>query len=81
MNTLFCRSLSLGLGLVIVCLPALFAQAPANAPVKVTIDDDKTEISDRVLPLDPVIRVAYEYVGSMSFGVNGEGKRLTCGAG
>jgi len=55
--------------------------AGQDGPVKVTIEEDNTVASERTLPLDPIIRVAYEYVGNMSFGVNAEGKRLTCAPG
>src|SRR5205085_9940697 len=65
----------------VAVLPAALGQTPAARPVKVTISEDKTEVGERVLPLDPQIRVEYQYVGNMSFGVTAEGKRLTCGAG
>src|ERR1700722_1653653 len=52
-----------------------------DGPAKVVIQEDKTEIAEQALALDPIIRVAYEYVGGMTFGVNCEGKRLTCAPG
>ena len=54
-------------------------QTPAAKPLKVTIEEDQTEATERTLPLDPVIRVAHLYAGNMVFGVMGEGKNLTCG--
>ena len=69
------------LALALVALPDGSAQQPASKAVKVTIQEEKAEISDRTLPFDPTIRVEYQYVGNMSFGVTAEGKLLTCGAG
>jgi hypothetical protein len=57
-------------------------QAPAAKGFRVQISADKTERGgDGYLPLDPQIRVEYQYTGSMNFGVTGEGKNLTCGPG
>jgi hypothetical protein len=81
MKTLSRRGLLLALGLAIVTFQQALAQPQSSKPVKVTIHEDKTEIAERVLPFDPTIRVEYQYVGNMSFGVTAEGKRLTCGAG
>jgi hypothetical protein len=81
MNTLSCRTIGPALILLIAGVSLGFAQGPTAKPVKVTISEDKTEIAERVLPLDPKIRVEYQYVGNMSFGVTSEGKALTCGAG
>src|SRR5262245_49884383 len=76
------RGFCLG-ALTVVCavLPAALAQTPPAKPVQVTIQEEQTESSDRSLPLDPAVRVEYQYVGNMAFGVTGEGRRLTCGAG
>src|SRR4051812_7450413 len=78
MNRLPVRLVCLGLGLALLALPG-FAQQQSTKPVKVTVQEEKAEIV--ALPLDPQVRVEYQYTGNMSFGVTGEGKRLTCGAG
>ena len=49
-----------------------------DGPVKVVIQEDKTEVAEQALAIDPIIRVAYEYVGGMSFGINCAGKPFTC---
>lgn len=64
---------------VLAVQPALAQQS--SKPYKVKIVEEKAEITERVLPIDPTVRVEYQYVGNMSFGVTAEGKRLTCGAG
>jgi hypothetical protein len=62
-------------------LPLGSAQAPAGKPYKVTIQEEKSEVAENVLPFDQTVRIEYQYVGNMSFGVTAEGKMLTCGAG
>jgi hypothetical protein len=63
-----------GLGMTLVSP----AQAQETAkPYKVTIVEDKAEVSERVLPADPTVRIQYLYNGNMVFGVMAEGKRLT----
>jgi len=70
-----------GVGLVLVVvvavatLPSWAAQTTATKPVKVTIQEEKAEISEVVLPFDATQRVEFQYVNSMSFGVTAEGKR------
>jgi hypothetical protein len=71
----------MGIVFSLLALPAALAQTSSPGPVKVTIEDDKTEISEVTLPLDPAIRVEYQHVGNMNYGVTGEGRNLTCGAG
>jgi hypothetical protein len=75
------RALSLA-GLAVLALqPALAQQSPAK-PYKVTIAEEKPEVVEqRLAAIDPKIRVEYQYVGNMSFGVTAEQKPLTCGAG
>jgi hypothetical protein len=79
MSTLSRRGLCMMFGLALFGLQPGLAQQQAAKPVKVSIQEEKAEIV--ALPLDPAIRVEYQYVGNMSFGVTAEGKRLTCGAG
>jgi hypothetical protein len=82
MQTLFvlCRGLVVGLALTLLAvLPASARQS--TKPYKVTIVEEKVEVVERVLPVDPAIRVEYQYVGNMAFGVTAEKKRLTFGAG
>jgi hypothetical protein len=73
--------LMLGLALAAALVSSALAQTPANQPVKVTITEDKNEISEKSLPLDPAVRIQYQFVGAMSFGVMSDGKNLTCGPG
>ena len=82
MNTLttFQRG-SLLMTLALLALPAAGTQPPTVKPVKVVIEEDQTEATERTLPLDPLIRIAPQYAGNMAFGVISEGKPLTCGAG
>jgi hypothetical protein len=76
------KSLLLG----VLCLGAFtlaptFGQAPGKSPYTIAIGEDKTAVGDQFLPIDPTIRIAYEYTGGMTFGVHAENKRLTCGPG
>jgi hypothetical protein len=70
--------LTFGLALLVVTVPG-FAQQQSTKPVKVTIQEEKAEII--ALPLDPAVRIEYQYTGNMQYGVTAEGKMLTCGPG
>jgi hypothetical protein len=80
MKTIFRHlgGLCLVLALFALALPGS-AQEKGSRPVKVTIQEEKAEIV--ALPLDPQVRIEYQYVGNMSYGVTAEGKMLTCGPG
>src|SRR5262249_51154283 len=69
------------LGIALAAHPVGLAQQPASQAVKVTIQEEKAEISDRALPFDPTVRIEYQYTGNMTFGVTSEQKLLTCGPG
>jgi hypothetical protein len=71
------------LGLLALSLLAA-SECPGQQPgrrVKVTIQDANPVIQEIALPIDPQIRAQPSYVGSMSYGLNVDGKRLTFGAG
>jgi hypothetical protein len=74
------RGLFAAVSLVVVAVQPAPAQ-PSTKPYKVTIVEEKPEVVEMVLPVDPAIRAECQYVGNMSFGVTAEGKMLTCGAG
>jgi hypothetical protein len=74
-----CRAF-LAVGLAILVMSPAIAQQSIK-PFKVTIAEEKAEVVERDLPVDPHIRVDYHYSGNMSFGVSAENKLLTCGAG
>jgi hypothetical protein len=53
-----------------------------SPPVKVTIQEEKLEIIEAALPIDPKVVIQPSFTQMMSFGLNGEGgKRLTFSAG
>jgi hypothetical protein len=69
-------------GVVVLASLALVALPPGRAeqgtrPYKVTIVKGQNEVTERVLPADPKVRVEHRYNGNMEFGVAAEGKRLT----
>jgi hypothetical protein len=74
------RCCLLAVALAVLALSPTFAQH-LTKPYKVTIVEEKAEVVERLTPVDPKVRVEYQYVGNMSFGVTAETKLLTCGAG
>ena len=60
--------MALALALALAVLPDGSAQQPTGQAVKVTIQEEKAEISDRALPFDPTVRIEYQYTGNMTFG-------------
>src|SRR5260370_23546939 len=56
--------------------PAGRGQTPPRR-VKVTIRDEKPAIEEIALPVDPQVRAHPAFVGSMAYGLNFDGKRLT----
>jgi hypothetical protein len=52
-----------------------------DPPVRVQIQEDKTEFKEVALPIDAKMRAQPAFVGNMGYGLNIEGKRLTFTAG
>jgi hypothetical protein len=53
-----------------------------TSPFKVTIKEDKTEVVEPILPVDPAILISPSFAGAMSYGLNtSDGKRLTFSSG
>jgi hypothetical protein len=52
-----------------------------SPPYKITILEEKAQITDAILPIDPVIRLTVQQGGFMAYGLAAEGKRLTFSSG
>jgi hypothetical protein len=59
-------------------LTAALAQPPAR-PVRVHIENDKLQISEPVLPVDPRQHIVYQYGANLNFGFMVDGNRITFG--
>src|SRR4051794_12435131 len=74
----------LALGLSALGLLAVGGEGRGQQPsrrVKVTVQDANPVIQEVALPIDPQVRAQPSYPGSMTYGLNVDGKRLTFSSG
>jgi hypothetical protein len=76
--TAFRHACVAALALVLSALLAVAGPPRGGPPVKVTIQDEKVEVTDPPLPVENRMVIQPSFTNQMSYGLNGEGgKRLT----